>query len=60
LNVVYETPDGGGTPTLLFYAGFMQVAEITGSTVEYLHQDQLGSTRLMTNSTGGVTYSSGY
>ena len=29
-------------------------------TVEYFHQDHLGSTRLKTNSTGGVVYDTNY
>ena len=60
LNVVYEAPDAGGSPTLRFYAGSMQIAEKVGGTVEYLHQDHLGSTRMRTNSTGGSVYSSNY
>ena len=56
LNVVYEVPDGGGALTLRFYGGGQQVAEKTDSTVTYLHQDHLGSTRLKTDSSGSAVF----
>jgi RHS repeat-associated protein len=42
------------------YAGSMQVASSDAGVVEYYHVDHLGSTRLKTNSSGGVVYVSGY
>lgn len=60
LNVVYEVPDGGGSGTLRFYVGGQQVAEKTGSTVTYLHQDHLGSTRLITDASGNRVFRSNY
>ena len=38
----------------------MHIASNTSSSVEYYHVDHLGSTRLKTNSTGGVIYKSNY
>ncbi len=58
LNVLYEVPDGGGDATIRFYVGGLQVAERTGGVTTYLHQDHLGSTRLVTDAGGDVVYSS--
>ncbi|MBN2335280.1 hypothetical protein JXL21_06935 [Candidatus Bathyarchaeota archaeon] len=38
----------------------MHIASNSSGVVEYYHQDHLGSTRLKTNSTGGVIYESNY
>ena len=42
------------------YVGGLHITSISSGTVEYYHQDHLGSTRLKTNSTGGVVYESNY
>ncbi|MFH2112437.1 MAG: RHS repeat-associated core domain-containing protein [Candidatus Bathyarchaeota archaeon] len=42
------------------YAGSMHLASNSSGTIEYYHVDHLGSTRLKTNSTGGVIYESNY
>jgi len=59
LSVVYEVPESGSA-TLRFYAGGRQVAEKTGDTITYLHQDHLGSTRLKTDASGDVVFSGNY
>jgi len=59
LNVVYELVNGS-SPALHFYANGLHVAENRSGTVEYYHQDHLGSTRLKTNATGDVVYESNY
>ncbi|MCK4582559.1 hypothetical protein KAU18_04520 [Candidatus Bathyarchaeota archaeon] len=38
----------------------MHLASNSSDNIEYYHQDHLGSTRLKTNSTGGVVYESNY
>jgi len=40
------------TTSYLYGPGGVPVAQITGTTVTYLHQDQLGSTRVLTDATG--------
>jgi len=42
------------------YAGSMHIASVSSGTVEYYHVDHLGSTRLKTDASGSVTYSSNY
>ena len=58
LDVVYEA--NATASTKHFYANGLHVAENRSGTIEYFHQDHLGSTRLKTNSTGGVVYESNY
>ncbi len=58
LNVVDEIR--GGAHEKHVYTGSMHLASISSGTVEYYHVDHLGSTRLKTNSTGGVIYESNY
>ena len=58
LNVLDEI--SGGSHERHVYAGSMQVASSDAGVVEYYHVDHLGSTRLKTNSSGGVVYVSGY
>ena len=38
----------------------MHLASNSSGTVEYYHQDHLGSTRLKTNSSGGIVYEPNY
>ena len=59
LDIVYENSSSGAT-TRHFYAGGLRVAENRSGTVEYYHQDHLGSTRLRTDSTGGVVINTNY
>jgi RHS repeat-associated protein len=58
LNVIDEVC--GGAHEKHVYAGSLHVASNSSGTVEYYHVDHLGSTRLKTNSTGGVVYESNY
>lgn len=44
----------------LVHAGGLHLASNSSDNIEYYHQDHLGSTRLKTNSTGGVVYESNY
>lgn len=50
----------GGVHERHIYAGGMHIASNTTGTIQYYHVDHLGSTRLKTNSTGGVVYESNY
>ncbi len=62
---VYDQAEGlsqvlsDGTNSYLFGPGGMPVEQINGTTVTYLHQDQLGSTRVLTDQNRSVsgTYS---
>ena len=45
---------GDGTTRYLYGPGDLPVAEITGTTVRYLHVDQAGSVRTVTNTSGTV------
>ncbi|HEV2225437.1 MAG TPA: RHS repeat-associated core domain-containing protein, partial [Nitrososphaerales archaeon] len=62
LNILYEKNVTGGTTTVTkhFYAGSLQVAKMVGSTAYYLHQDALGSTRLVATSSVTIKFSSNY
>ncbi|HEV2225634.1 MAG TPA: RHS repeat-associated core domain-containing protein, partial [Nitrososphaerales archaeon] len=62
LNILYEKNVTGGTTTVTkhFFAGSLQVAKMVGSTAYYLHQDALGSTRLVATSTVTIKFSSNY
>jgi len=56
LNVIYVS----SPVSKHFYAAGLHVAENRAGTIEYYHQDHLGSTRLKTNSTGGKVFSDNY
>jgi len=58
LNIVDEI--NSGVHERHVYAGSMHVASNTTGMVEYYHVDHLGSTRLKTNSSGGIIYESNY
>jgi len=58
LNIIDEI--NSGTHEKHVYAGGLHLASNSSGVVEYYHQDHLGSTRLKTNSTGGVVYESNY
>ena len=62
LNILYDKNVTGSTTTITkhFFAGGLQVAKMVGTGVYYLHQDALGSTRLVTTSTVGIRFSSKY
>ena len=47
LNILYEKNTTSGVTTKHFYANGLQVAKMVGVTTYYLHQDALGSTRLV-------------
>ena len=56
LNIIYESSPAARR----VYAGMTQIAEVRAGSIEYYHQDHLGSTRLKTNSTGGEVFSGNY
>ena len=58
INVIYETTSTESTDYL--YANGMRIAKKTGATVKYFHSDHLGSTRLVTDSSGQPTFESDY
>ena len=62
LNIVYDknTTSGVTTVTKHFYANGLQVAKMVGTGIYYLHQDNLGSTRLVVTSTLSVSFRSNY
>ena len=49
VNILYQKNLTSDTTTKSFYAGSLQVAQMVNYTTYYLHQDALGSTRLVTN-----------
>jgi len=58
LDIIFENSSTGCTKH--FYANGLHIAENRSGVIEYYHQDHLGSTRLKTNSTGGIVFSSNY
>jgi RHS repeat-associated protein len=58
LNIVDEV--NGGVHWRHVYAGSLHIASDTTGTVEFYHVDHLGSTRLKTDSSGGIVYVSNY
>ena len=58
LDIIYENGSSGWTRH--HYANGLHVAENRSGTVEYFHQDHLGSTRLKTNTSGEVVYEAYY
>ncbi len=62
LNNLYEKNVTGSITTVTkhFYTGGLQVAKMAGTGVYYLHQDALGSTRLVATSTVSIKFSSNY
>jgi RHS repeat-associated protein len=45
---------------LHYYANGQQVAEVVGGNAFYVHQDALGSTRLVVSQSGGIKFSTNY
>jgi RHS repeat-associated protein len=62
LNILYDKNVTGSTTTVTkhFYSGGLQIAKMVGTTTYYLHQDALGSTRLVATSTVTIKFSSYY
>jgi len=58
INVIHEVTSTESTDYL--YANGMRIAKKTGATVKYFHSDHLGSTRLVTDSSGQPTFESDY
>ena len=58
INVIHEATSSESTDYL--YANGMRIAKKTGATVKYFHSDHLGSTRLVTDSSGQPTFESDY
>ena len=52
INQYYEKNITTGVATTYYYLGRQLVAQNTGGTLRYIHQDSLGSTSVMTTSTG--------
>ena len=59
LNILYEKNLKTGISTKHIYADGIQIAMIT-SGIFFLHQDELGITRLVTNNGGATVFSSDY
>ena len=60
-NRVYENNHApSNLVTKHSYAAGLQIATMVGSTLYYLHQDLLGSTRLVSTSGAGTYFSSNY
>ena len=59
-HVIVEPLSGGGTNAEYIYAGSQLVAEYANSTTRFVHEDHLGSTRLMTNLSGCIVESLDY
>ena len=62
LNILYEKNVTGSTTTVTkhFYANGLQVAKMVASSVYYLHEDALGSVRLVATTSVTITFSSNY
>lgn len=62
LNILYEKNVTGSTTTVTkhFYAGGLQVAKLVGTSAYYLHQDALGSTRVVATASVSIKFSSNY
>ena len=61
MDIIYKRPLKGIVYNKKhFYANSLHIAENSSGTVEYYHQDHLGSTRLKTNSTGGKIFNRNY
>ena len=60
LNMIYEKDTTSGTITKLFYADDIQVAQMIGNTIYYMHPDALGSTRLVMTTSLTIQFSSDY
>jgi YD repeat-containing protein len=58
LNIIDEI--SSGSHEMHVYAGGIHIASNSSGPVAYYHVDHLGSTRVKTNSTGGVVYTSNY
>ena len=50
----------GGTIRRYIFAGNLRVAQVKGSTITYFHKDHLGSSTVMTNSSGNQVESTSY
>jgi len=50
----------GSSSTDYVFAGGNRIARITGTNVNYYHSDSLGSTRLVTTSSGSVSFADNY
>jgi RHS repeat-associated protein len=61
-GLLYQKNVTGSTTTVTkwFYAGGMQVAKMVGAKTFYYHEDQVGSTRVVTSSTSQKVFSSDY
>src|SRR3989454_12752833 len=60
LNVLFEKDLNTGVVTKRFYANGLQLAEKVGNTGAYLHEDHLGSIRIVASSTGTRVFSGSY
>jgi RHS repeat-associated protein len=62
LNILYDKNVTGNTTTVTkhFYADGLQVAKMVNGAVYYLHEDALGSVRLVATATVTISFSSNY
>jgi RHS repeat-associated protein len=60
INQYYEKNMTTGVVTTYYYLGGQLVAQSTGGTLKYIHQDSLGSTSVMSTSTGTLDSSISY
>jgi RHS repeat-associated protein len=62
LNTIYDKNVTGSTTTVTkhFYADGLQVAKMVNGAVYYLHEDALGSVRLVATATVTIAFSSNY
>ena len=60
VSILYQKNLTSGTTTKSFYAGGIQVAQMVNYTTYYLHQDALGSTRLVMTSSMLLSFSSNF
>ncbi|HZY94352.1 MAG TPA: RHS repeat-associated core domain-containing protein [Candidatus Bathyarchaeia archaeon] len=59
-ETLYEGVPATLTNTDYVYASGMRIAKVSGTTVSYYHTDILGSTRLVTGTSGNVVFSDNY
>jgi RHS repeat-associated protein len=58
ISPLYE--ETNGVATMYVTAGGIRIAKVVGGDIKYLHQNHLGSTTLVTNSSGGIVEKTEY
>jgi hypothetical protein len=59
-ETVYENNTTSKTTSDYVYAAGMRLGKISGGTINFYHEDALGSTRLVTDPSGKVLFANGY